>query len=491
MRAWMMALVALLLACGAEESGRRGPGHDAATDVSPDAPAPDGLVAFDAVDAPDLRGEADADALGPADEEASETVGPRPQDLLSTRLELDLAALEGHATLSALPGAQATSIRLHVEGLTLYQVAVDGTPVVAPVNDGVAAVPVPSPDAVVTIDVSYSFPARSVDTFDGWMPDLGVSFVWPDHCGQLFPCDPAPADGVTFTLSVTGQGDGLTAVYPATTLTDVPSYVPAVAVAPYVELALGTTEAGTELAAWYFPDPEALPYVQAGTAHLVAAFDWLERTIGPYAFGARAGSVEVDWGDDSHGGMEHHPFWHVATFDYDDEEVHVHEAAHGWYGDGVRLACWEDFVLSEGTTTYLTARALEQVGGPSEWSMYLDLLGDTCSGADVNTEAWPRDGCNAIDFESDDLWSMVPYLKGACFFEEVADLLGADRLDGLLGAFYRAHVNRAARMAELIDALEADADADELPRLRALQDDWLLTVACPADWKARCGTHQP
>jgi aminopeptidase N len=34
----------------------------------------------------------------------------------------------------------------------------------------------------------------------------------------------------------------------------------------------------------------------------------------------------------------------------------VHEAAHGWFGDGVRLRCWEDFVLSEGTASHLDAR---------------------------------------------------------------------------------------------------------------------------------------
>ena len=46
-----------------------------------------------------------------------------------------------------------------------------------------------------------------------------------------------------------------------------------------------------------------------------------------------------------------------------DEVTHAHEAAHGWFGDGIRLACWEDFVLSEGTVSYLSAHVLGQVAG--------------------------------------------------------------------------------------------------------------------------------
>ena len=54
--------------------------------------------------------------------------------------------------------------------------------------------------------------------------------------------------------------------------------------------------------------------------------------------------------------MEHHPQWHVDDSSFGSQETQAHEASHGWYGDGIRLACWEDFVLSEGTVTYLAGR---------------------------------------------------------------------------------------------------------------------------------------
>ncbi len=61
--------------------------------------------------------------------------------------------------------------------------------------------------------------------------------------------------------------------------------------------------------------------------------------------------------------MEHHLLWHIGAASLGDRRTHIHEAVHGWFGAGVRLACWEDLVLSEGTATYYEARILEAVAG--------------------------------------------------------------------------------------------------------------------------------
>lgn len=50
-----------------------------------------------------------------------------------------------------------------------------------------------------------------------------------------------------------------------------------------------------------------------GGAHLRQVFDWLETTYGEYLFGDEVGSVSVAWGPGAYGGMEHHPYWHVAS----------------------------------------------------------------------------------------------------------------------------------------------------------------------------------
>jgi len=420
---------------------------------------------------------------------------PLTQDIETTDLALDLDALTATATVRVRPADGV--VTLDVAGLTLSRVTVDGEEVPLDVVDGTLTVPA-DPDAdTVIVAVDYSFPARGPMMFDGWMPALGVSFVWPYSCSNLFPCNPSLEDGLSFTMRVTGVDDALTAIYPANTYGDGPTYMAAVAVGEYTRLDLGSTTAGTQLYAWYLPGANAAARAARGTEHLVASFDYFEQTYGPYNFGPEAGTVEVDWGADSWGGMEHHPYFHVGTFDFDDEEAQVHEAAHGWFGDGVRLACWEDFVLSEGTTTYIAARALEQVDGPSEWAYYVDdFLVPICEGSQpndptlVNTIVLP-DTCNEIDFENDAVWSLTTYMKGACFYEEVGDLLGPDALDLIIAEFYADHVGTAARMQDMITLLKDRADPAQGAAIDALVDDWLLSYDCPEDYAERCRNHTP
>lgn len=412
------------------------------------------------------------------------------QDILTTDLALDLGALTGTAKLGVVPAGGAAAVSLEVKGLTLSEVKVGGADAEYTVTDGIASVAVVPGAGPVTVEMAYSFPARTTTTFDGWMPDSGVTFLWPYFCSNLFPCNSFPDDGVTFTMDVTGFDPGLTAIYPKTTTSDSPSYMPAVAVGDFVKLDLGTTTAGTTMSAWYLPLQGAAADAQNGTAHLLAVFDFFETTYGAYTFGTEAGSVAANWGEGAFGGMEHHPFWHVGKDDLASEEVHAHEAAHGWFGDGVRIACWEDFVLSEGTVTYMAAHGLERVGGPDLWPSYVDSLDAICTGADVNTVALP-DTCNEIDLLNDPLWSLVPYIKGACFYEDVADLIGQGALDEVIEELYKAHVGKPARMRDMIDAIKAKAGDADAEKIDALVTEWLLTEACPADYAARCGMHQP
>ncbi|MFH1467986.1 MAG: M1 family aminopeptidase [Pseudomonadota bacterium] len=423
-------------------------------------------------------------ACDPAsDQEAPPSLAPGPQDILSTDIALDLAALTGHAEVLVQPEPGTEAIALNVAGLTLTSVTLDGAP--TPWTLQGPRLVLPTTGEPLTVAVDYAFPARTYATFDGWMPGLGASFIWPSYCGNLFPCDPSPVDGVTFTMDVSGH-EG-TAVFPPSTWSDAPSYQPAVAVGDYTRLDLGTTAAGTTLYAWYLPDGEADS--RAGTANLLATFDFFERTYGPYAFGPEAGTVEVDWGPDSYGGMEHHPVVHVAKWDLWNEETQVHEMAHGWFGDGVRLACWEDFVLSEGTVTYMAARALEAVDGPDLWPGYVQwFLTPLCEGRDVNTVVLPET-CGVIDFEHSALWSLAPYMKGACFYEDVGDLIGFDVLDAAIADFYQAHVGTAGRMRDMISTIEAHAPG-QADGIEALVTDWLLTEACPLDYAVRCRAHE-
>jgi aminopeptidase N len=188
-------------------------------------------------------------------------------------------------------------------------------------------------------------------------------------------------------------------------------------------------------------------------------------------FGDQVSSVAVVWGEGMYGGMEHHPHWHVAVDAMDDAETHAHEAAHGWFGDGVRIRCWEDFVLSEGTVSYLTARAIGQVNGVAAeaavWAGYQDELdAERADGGD--RVSWP-DSCGRVDILRDGLFSNLPYMEGAFFYKAVADAVGADVLDGVISRFYLAHQGRAAGMQDMLDAIETDTGFDP----SALVRQWL------------------
>jgi hypothetical protein len=304
--------------------------------------------------------------------------------------------------------------------------------------------------------VEYAFEEKTMA--NGLLPG-GSTVIWPYFCGNVFPCHSAPADGTTFALSVDGVPAGKTAIYPETIDAEAPPYMLAWAVGSYSHADLGQTTAGTSISVDWLPGGETA--ARAGTKRLVDVFDWYERTIGPYAFGDRAGSVSVIWGEGLYGGMEHHPYWHVAKDAMNDEVTHAHEAAHGWFGDGVRIECWEDFVLSEGTTSYLAARALSVVGGPTMeakvWREYQEELDAAI--AEGGAPAWPQ-GCNRIDILRDNLFTNLPYMQGAFFYKDVATAVGADVLDGVIGRFYRAHRNQPATMQDMVDFIEAETGFD-------------------------------
>jgi hypothetical protein len=248
------------------------------------------------------------------------------------------------------------------------------------------------------------------------------------------------------------------------------------------------TTKGTKVSTWYLNDvADNAADATSGTAHLRDVFDFYEKTYGDYSFGTEVGSVSANWGPGDYGGMEHHPFWHVGSGSMYSEEVHAHEAAHGWYGDGVRIQCWEDFVMSEGTATYLAARSLGTLG-VDLWADYgceLQAVCDADASNGPNAIALP-DTCDKIDILNDNLWSDVPYMKGAFFYKAVADAIGVEVLDGALSDFYKAHVGKQARMQNLIDFIKTKTDADGAAAVDLAETKWLLTLACPAEASTLC-----
>lgn len=407
--------------------------------------------------------------------EASEDFG---RDLVNTALEIDLTAETGRVTVD-IAAAESTGASFEIGDLEVSGVTDgEGRELNFEAAEGQLDIGVPATGDTATVVIDYSF--KDHDAFDGWMPAQGVTFLWPYFCGNLYPCKSDPADGQTFQMSVTGaEGD---AIYPESIPAEAPTYMPAVAVADFTEIDLGTTSGGTHLSVWHLPGAEQEEFAAQGTEHLKDVFSFFEDTYGPYTFGDKAGTVSADWGGGDYGGMEHHPYWHVSSGSLYSEEVNAHEAAHGWFGNGVRISCWEDFVLSEGLATYLAARALGE-SGVNLWPSYECDLKYTCRKAN-NTIALP-DTCDAIDILNDPLWSLVPYMKGAYFLKAVATLIGEEELDQSLATFYQANVGKAAKMEALIDQIKAD-NPDDATAIDDLADEWLRQLKCPVRLNTLC-----
>jgi hypothetical protein len=388
------------------------------------------------------------------------------RDIESMTLSVDAAGRSATAEIRVAAGEPGASFA--AAGLTIETVHDGAAPLPWAHRDGRLDVGLPRTPATVVVEYRYS----GGEALEG---DGDLTLTWPYHCGQLFPCDPQPRDGLRFSLSVTPP-PGRTVVHPRRVDASVPAYVLAWAIGDHERTELGTTSGGTRVLLFVAPVHRERALV--GTRELVRAIDWLERTYGPHPFGDEVGSVIVDWNAGRYGGMEHHPYWHVASSAADDLTVHVHEAAHGWFGNGVRIACWEDFVLSEGLATYLETRAIEQVvgsaAGAERWRDH-EAAAERLAGTGARPPAWPE-GCGRIDVLEDGLFGAAPYVHGALFLRDVARRIGADRLDAVLRDFYRVHRGRAARFDDLLTAIDGASGFDPRPCAQA----WLRGPTLPA-----------
>jgi aminopeptidase N len=395
------------------------------------------------------------------------------RDLEHMDLVVDTGTLLGEAAVRFAP-SDSEALTLEVADLEIRSVVtLDGVELEWTVADSDApavsarlldiGVP-PDEDTVV---ISYAFPIAFAD--GGYFP-AGYTLTWLADCASLFPCHSDPADGLTWTLDVTAER----AVITSDVESDAPSYMLAWRESnDHYAIDLGVSEGGVELVAY---TTEALePAMRVGTERLATMFTWLERTLGPYPFGDRAGAVSVRWGQIGLGGMEHHPYWHVNDSEVDVPMVQGHEAAHGWFGNGVRLACWEDLFISEGIVSYLGLRAVEVAYGEATAQADWDFWGANLQGQ-LNALDHPvrPDGCNERD--PNEMLDFIVYGKGAFFLKAVAAAVGKDVLDSAIGDFYMAHRGGAASVEEFLAALD-DSTGFDTSELAAA---WIYGLGMPS-----------
>lgn len=391
------------------------------------------------------------------------------REILDTALNMDLGNHNGQATITFAP-ADSPGATVEIGGLSIRSASVDGRPVAFRIRPSRLDLDLPASSEPLAVMFDYSFP---VSTTSGVTPNY--TMLWPTYCGEVFPCHSEPSDGTTFSLELTNVPNGTQAIYSPLIAAQAPSYMAAWAIGDYRKVELGATTAGTKVAVWHLPGGEA--DATTGSAHLVQAFDWFEQHLGPYQFGTEVGSVAVNWASGSSGGMEHHPRWHISVLSMGQELTHAHEASHGWFGNGVRLRCWEDFVLSEGTASYLAARVLEEVGATAAseaaWKKHESDLEARRAGTG-NGIAWPQT-CGAINVVQSGLYSRITYVKGALFLRALEQRVGRPLFDAALRTFYDRFAGQAAGVQDLLDVVAEVSAYDP----SACADVWLKRLPIP------------
>ncbi len=159
----------------------------------------------------------------------------------------------------------------------------------------------------------------------------------------------------------------------------------------------------------------------------------------------------------------------------------AHELAHSWSGNTVTNATWRDLWLNEGFTTYLTYRIMEMIYGEDRYNMEA-VLGYQDLQADIESLE-PADQILAIDLRGrnpDDVFSNIPYEKGALFLREIEQKIGRDNFDKFLLSYFERFSFKSITTDEFIAYLDEtllQQYADKLDKSRI--NAWIFEPGIP------------
>lgn len=159
----------------------------------------------------------------------------------------------------------------------------------------------------------------------------------------------------------------------------------------------------------------------------------------------------------------------------------AHELAHSWSGNTITNATWRDLWLNEGFTTYLTYRIMEFIYGTERYDMEL-VLGAQDLAADL--ESLPtNDQILAIDLrgrDADDVFSNIPYEKGALFLREIEQKVGRENFDRFLMQYFEHFAFQSITTEQFIEYMDATLLAEypeQLDRQRMMA--WIFQPGVP------------
>jgi hypothetical protein len=137
----------------------------------------------------------------------------------------------------------------------------------------------------------------------------------------------------------------------------------------------------------------------------------------------------------------------------------AHELAHSWSGNLVTNATWNDFWLNEGFTVYFERRIMEQLYGRSFAEMMSALsLQDLQKEVQTFMESGRRKDTRLKlmldDRDPDEGVTTIAYDKGYFFLRYLENMVGRQRFDAFLAAYFEAYAFRSNHTAAFMEYLQ-------------------------------------
>lgn len=259
----------------------------------------------------------------------------------------------------------------------------------------------------------------------------------------------------------------------------IPSYLIAIAVG---DLAFQSTGPRTGV----YAEPATLKAAAWEFAETETTVALCEKLFGPYRWGRY--DLLVLPPSFPYGGMENPRLTFVTptviTGDRQLVSLIAHELAHSWSGNLVTNATWEDFWLNEGFTEYLTFRLTEAQFGKARGDMERVLgVAELKSAMDLAASDEDRKLKRAFPSKDpDEVFSSIPYQRGALFLVYLESKFGRDAFDAFLRGWFDSHAFQSATSEQFLAYLDAQLITPKPGVVTQAQiDAWVSQPQLPPD----------
>ena len=430
-----------------------------------------------------------------------------PQQVVTSHISLDLTIdfatkiISGTAEIEyAKKDETANTLILDTKDLKINSVKSGGNELVYSLENSdsylgsALKIELPAEGSKLIVDYATSPSASGVQwltpaqTAGGKQPFLFTQ-AQATHARSFIPLQDSPQVRVTYDATIRTPKDLVAVmsaandpnatrdgVYQFTMPQAIPSYLIALAVGNLEFKAMGERTG-------VYAEPELLDAAAAEFEDTESMLIATEKTYGPYSWDRY--DLLILPPSFPFGGMENPRLSFITpTVIAGDKSLVAliaHELAHSWSGNTVTNATWRDLWLNEGFTTYLTYRIMEIVYGEDRFNMEA-VLGYQDLEAAVG-ELEENDQVLAIDLrgrDPDDVFSNIPYEKGALFLREIEQSIGRDNFDAFLREYFKKFAFQSITTDQFIDYLKVTLLA-EYPDKLSLErvNEWVFGAGIP------------